>query len=212
MRIIIYDNKFKNTVIFIHGYRKTHDDWNITSNNKEIGIESHIRKIKNTILISMEEVDYQRSIQEISKEIYKSINHLDKTKIVCVCHSYGAIYSTCMSILYPSLFTSIIMLDPTLKTDEYLEYLKGRNLDDNDRYKIENFNKLPNYLNIPKNIIVKIHINLTSDNIKQDHKYMIELDKIVKQNMKSRLMIHFDVSHMIHYKIPHIIIDSIKNI
>ena len=73
MKIIISDNKFKTTVIFIHGYRKTHNDWNMTCNNKEIGIESHIRKVRNTILISLEEVDYQRSIEKISLEIYESI-------------------------------------------------------------------------------------------------------------------------------------------
>ena len=51
MKIIIQDNQFKVSVLFIHGYNKTGSQWNITEYGKEIGIESHIRKTRNTILI-----------------------------------------------------------------------------------------------------------------------------------------------------------------
>ena len=69
---------------------------------------------------------------------------------------------------------------------------------------------------IPKQIIVRIHLNVKINKAPQKNIIFFDkisyLDKLVKQNMKSRLCLHVDVSHMIHYKIPHVIIDSIKEI
>lgn len=107
------------------------------------------------------------------------------------------------------------MLDPTIKTEMYLQYLKTLEYNKINQFKIDNFDIIyPNHLDIPKNVIVKIHLNLDSNNDSKIDliKKLSELDKITKQNMKSRLIIHMDVSHMIHYKIPHVVIDSIKNI
>lgn len=215
MKIIIENNKFKKTVLFIHGFGKTGDQWNISEYNKEINIESHLRKTHNTVLITLNEDDYIRPISDISTEIYKTIEDLLKTKIICVTHSYGSFFAISMSIQYPKLFDVIIMLDPTLKTNKYLEYLKTLDYSIKNQYKIDNFDMMyPNHLDIPKNIIIKIHLNIdpcldTDYNIIND---LTLLGEITKHNVKSRLMIHIGVSHMIHYKIPHIIIDSIKNI
>jgi len=212
MKILIENNNFKKTVIFIHGFGKTGNQWNITEHNKEINIESHIRKTHNTILITLEDNDYMRPIIDIASEIYKSIEVLSKSKIICVTHSYGSFFAMSMSIEYPQLFNAIIMLDPTIKTFRYLEYLKTLDSNNINKYKIDNLDIIyPNHLDIPKNVVIKIHLNVDSDsNINIDQ--LIELDKITKQNMKSRLMIHIDIGHMIHYKIPHVVIDTIKNL
>ena len=211
MKVIIQKNKFKKTALFIHGFGKTGDQWNISEYNKEINIELHIRKTHNTILITLHENDYLRPIFDVSDEIFKLIKDLINTKIICITHSYGSFYAMSMSIQHPKLFDKIIMLDPTLKTTKYFEYLKTLDHNDINQYKIDNFDIIyPNHLDIPKNVIMKIHFNIntnTNANMK-----LKELDKITKQNTKSRLMVHVDVGHMIHYKIPHIIIDSIKNI
>lgn len=50
MKIIINDGHFKTTVLFIHGYTKTGSQWNITEYDKEIDVESHIRKTRNTVI------------------------------------------------------------------------------------------------------------------------------------------------------------------
>lgn len=215
MKIIIENNKFKKTVLFIHGFGKTGDQWNITEHNKEINIESHIRKTHNTILITLDDNDYIRPISDVSQEIYSSMINFLKTKIICITHSYGSFFAMSMSIQYNTLFESIIMLDPTIKTEMYLQYLKTLEYNKINQFKIDNFDIIyPNHLDIPKNVIVKIHLNLDSNNDSKIDliKKLSELDKITKQNMKSRLIIHMDVSHMIHYKIPHVVIDSIKNI
>lgn len=212
MKIIIENNKFKKSVLFIHGFGKTGDQWNITEYGKEIGIESHIRKTHNTILITLDDNDYIRPISNVVDEIYEAVNGSLKTKIICVTHSYGSFFSMSLSIKYPKLFTTIIMLDPTLKTNEYLEYLKGLEYNDKNQYKIDNFDMYPNHLDIAKDIIVKIHLNITPEKSINSIKDIIQFDTITKHNVKSRLMVHVEVSHMIHYKIPHVVIDSIKNI
>lgn len=213
MKIIIENNKFKKTVLFIHGFGKTGEQWNITEYGKEINIESHIRKTHNTILVTLHDDDYFRSISDVSDEIDRKIEDLIKTKIICVTHSYGSFYAISMSIKFKNLFDTIIMLDPTIKTPEYLQYLKTLNYSEKNQYQIDNFDIIyPNHLDIPKNIIVKIHLNI---NDKNENSNIINdltlLGEITKHNVKSRLMIHIGVSHMIHYKIPHVIIDSIKN-
>jgi pimeloyl-ACP methyl ester carboxylesterase len=207
--VICDTNNYKKSVLFIHGFNKKGDQWNITEFGKEIGIESHIRKTHNTILLSLDDKDYLTPISDVSIEIYENIKHLSNTKFICVTHSYGAIFATYMAIKYPTLFHSIIMLDPTIKTNNLLKYFKSLEYNEKTQYKIDNFDKLPNYLEIPKNIIIKIHLNI-DDNT--DINKIIKYDALIKLNMKSRLMIHANIGHMIHYKIPHIIIDTIKSI
>lgn len=208
MKIIISDIKYKVTVIFIHGYTKTGEDWNITAHNKEIGIESHIRKTRNTVLITLDEEDYRCPISDISSTIYEETKHLLKSKVIIVTHSYGSMFGMSLAILYPKFVTTLIMLDPSVKTNDFLIYLKSLPVTETKQYKIDNFESLPNPRDIPKHIIVRVHWNFEPDN-KIDNN-LLELDHLVKKNTKSRLMIHISVSHMIHYKIPHVIIDSIK--
>lgn len=208
MKIIISDTKYKVTIIFSRGYTKSGEDWNITSHNKEIGIESHIRKTRNTVLISLDQEDYQRPMSDVSSSIYQGTKHLLKSKVVVVTHSYGSIFGMLLAILYPKFVTTLIMLDPTIKTNDFLTYLKSLSVTESNQYKINNFDTLPNHRDIPNNIIVKIHWNIKAD-MKLDSE-LIELDHIVKKNTKSRLVIHVNVSHMIHYTIPHVIIDYIK--
>ena len=54
MKIIVNDGQFKTTVLFIHGYNKTGLDWNVTEHGKRI------RKSRNTIIVSLDDQDYQR--------------------------------------------------------------------------------------------------------------------------------------------------------
>ena len=210
MQIFTYFNNFKTTILFIHGYNKSYNDFNITEHNKEIGIELNVRKIRNTILVSLDKEDYLVPIIDISNKIYEAIQKLANTKIICVCHSYGTFYATSLAIQYPNLLSCIIMLEPTIKTNDFLEYLKTLEQDEHNKYKIEHFGEFPNYLAIPKTIALNIHLNIDLEQNKINK--IIELDHIVKKNVKSKLMVHVNVSHMIHYKIPHVIIDNIRNI
>ena len=78
-------------------------------------------------MVSLDDVDYRRPPNDVSEEIYESIKSYKK--IICVCHSYGAIFATALSINYP--LNTIIMLDPTIKTDAFLKHLKSLPISDN---------------------------------------------------------------------------------
>jgi pimeloyl-ACP methyl ester carboxylesterase len=212
MKIIINNTGHKISVIFIHGYTKSYTDWNETAHHKEIGIESHIRKIRNTILVDLSEEDYVRPVIDVVNEIYNQISEFLKTKIVCVCHSYGSFFGMQMAISYPKLLYGLILLDPSLKIPGYLEYLKTCDPTPTTSYKINHWDDLPDHLNVPQDLIAWTHLNFTSDDLLRQVEKITALDKLTKKNTKSKLMLHVDVSHMIHYKIPHVIIDSIKNI
>lgn len=162
MELLIYDNKYKSTIVFIHGLGKKYDDWNISEHGKKIGIESNIRKTKNTVLVSLHG-HYNRSIEEVCKEIHLLLDTLLKTKITCVCHSFGAIYGTYLTIKQPDIFKRLILIDPSLKTNEWIEKFKTINSDKANLYGITDFDSFPNYLDIPKSIIVRAHICLESE-------------------------------------------------
>lgn len=205
MNIEINNGNFKKTVIFFPGYTKTGADFNVPKN---IAIEEHIRKTYNTVLITIE--DYRIPINDITTQIYDKIVNLLRTKLILLSHSYGSFYAMDFVITYNTLNTSLILIEPCVKTDNFLFYLKSLPFDEVNQWKINNFEYYPNHLLIPKQCIVKIHLDFDgSDYVKEK---IYELDKIIKKHTKSRLMVHANIGHMIHYKIPHVIIDTIKSI
>jgi hypothetical protein len=113
--------------------------------------------------------------------------------------------------LDPNRFCRLLLIDPTLKSIEYrkqlLEKVFADSTDVVSQRKLENFDSLPT--SVPNKVVVRIHFNYTEqtsvDRIRQLH-------DLVKNNVKSRLIAHCDASHMIHYKIPHLIVDSIHEL
>lgn len=61
---------YKNTVVFIHGFRKEAASWNMTSTGKPIQIQETIAKKNNTILIQMTEDDYNMPVTKVAEQIY----------------------------------------------------------------------------------------------------------------------------------------------
>jgi hypothetical protein len=77
------------------------------------------------------------------------------------------------------------------------------------KFKIDNFSSYLSYDNFPQNISIHVHLNITND---RDISKLFELNKITKLNTRSKLMVHCDIGHMIHYKIPSVIITSINDL
>lgn len=218
MKLIINNNNNKTTIIFIHGLKKNYNDWNITEHNKEINIEKTISKICNTVLVQLEDDDYKMRVIDVVKNIYDHLQSLIHTNFTIITHSIGSFYGMSLVINH-NIFTKLIMLDPTIKSIHYLEGIKKRldknpnNIPDVMEMLINNYDMLPTFDQISKKVIVRVHLNMkSSKDTNVFFNRIICLDKLIKQNMKSRLCLHVDVSHMIHYKIPHVIIDSIKDV
>jgi len=195
--------KSKNTVVFIHGFQKDTYSWNYNSKNKPILIEETLAKSNNTVLIQMNQEDYMMTTTEASNKIYEQLTDYLNTKITLVTHSLGSFYALKLAELYPNTFKKLLLIDPTIKTPEYFEYISSQPLDNN---KLKNYHDLPTGLTLSPKIIVRIHFDYNPDIIHKIPYY----NKMTNKNTKSRLILHDNIGHMIHWKIPHVIIDSIN--
>ena len=118
-KYIVNNSNKRKTVIFIHGYMKSANDFNITDNNKKILIEQNIRSISNTVLVQLEKDDYKKDIPFVSEKICNKIlkMNIDKSNITLVCHSYGAFYAYYLGLLQKSCR---ILLKYALKSNLFL--------------------------------------------------------------------------------------------
>jgi pimeloyl-ACP methyl ester carboxylesterase len=215
MKYTYNPGKFKTTVIFIHGFRKDAETWNVTESNKVINVEKETSKKANTVLIQLEDVDYQNSVSVVAKEILCYLPYEVKygCNVVLVTHSNGSFYAISLALQFPNIFKKLLLLDPTVPDQIYLnELLKKRDEMPDDvvaSNKVKYFSELPSGFDLESNIIVRIHLNICSE---ESMKRIEFLYKLINKNTRSRLMVHYGVSHMLHYNIPHVIIDSIREL
>ena len=225
MKLISHLQKFKTTIVFIHGFRKSSLQWNYSETNHPLLIEETLSNIANTILIDLTDEDYLQDITAITEEIYRQLvislglgpseitNPVINTKIVLVAHSQGSFYCLRLAEMYPTLFSRLLLLDPTLKNRSYHDLLESKLAknpgDIVERAKLKHFDNLPG-CNLKNSVIVRAHVNISPSSDLMDS--IVELDQLTNKNSKSRLVIHYEVSHMIHYKIPHVVIDAVKEL
>lgn len=209
MQLIITNNHKKNTVIFIHGFRKNYNDWNVTENGRDISLEKRLSKHHNTILVDIAEEDYKQPIAVICDAIHNEISEIISKCVTIVAHSYGCLYALYMAEAYH--IDKLLLIEPVIKSDRLLNYLQDRAVDKDpdsvEVYKINNYDSLPTGEHIKSRIIVRIHINSDGNipNIK-------ELSALTNKNTKSRLLVHYNASHMLHYTKTDIILDSITEL
>ena len=218
-------NNHKTTIIFLPGFRKNHNDFNITEHGKKISIESTISILCNTILVNIDENDYKKSVPQLAEEIYQEIVncHMLETKLIIVAHSLGSFCALYLCETYPNIFGKIFLIDPAIKSSTYHTQLIADakdKLDDTVEYaNLQNYKYLSDGLSLHNKIIVRIHININTKKMISDPalcleeiSYLETVNKITNKNTKSRLVVHANVSHMIHYKMPGAIIDAIREL
>lgn len=201
---------------------KNYNDFNVTEKGKKIAIEENISKFCNTIMLQVEFEDYREQANVLSEKIYSSIENVLNTSIIIVAHSYGAFYAIQLSQNYPKIFNKILLIDPTAKTQSYYDLLVSKigNMNDGilneiELCKVNNFENLPDG-KLNSKTIVRIHLNLDSKKLieypKQFNEKCEYFNAITNKNVNSKIVLHFNVSHMIHYTKSDIIIDSIKEL
>ena len=207
MRLIPRIQAFKATIIFIHGFRKAPQQWNYTETGHPILIEETLAKVANTVLIELNDDDYRRSITAVAEEMYQQLTPIIQTKIIVVTHSQGSFYGLRLAQNYPTVFGRLVLLEQCIKNQAYRDMLTGSN-DDVQRAKLAHFDDLPTCECLKAAIIVRVHLNISSET---STAIIAELSKLTTKNAKSRLVVHYDGSHMIHYKIPHVVIDESRD-
>lgn len=222
MKFITSFKGYRNTVIFIHGFRKSALTWNTTESNKAINIADIINKTANILLVQLQDEDYMKPVPQISDEIlYRlppELKEVSKSRaMILVGHSLGTVYAIQLATRWPSHFQRLLLLEPVIPGPGYLAKLKEQAAaDPTDTVlaaKVANHDSLPNGLKLDNNTIVRIHINLGSEGHADSTTSNLEhLYQMVNHNARSRLVVHYKVGHMIHYAVPHIVIDAIREL
>jgi predicted alpha/beta hydrolase family esterase len=220
MKIRISDDckKTNNVVVFIHGFGKNSETFNISEFGKELNIEKTIRTIAQTVLIDIEENDYLLTVPDVANTIYDKIKQFKNIWIVA--HSYGCFYAIQLAEQYHNIVKGIILLEPTVKSDQYKIYLENLPKSPVNDAKLKNFDSLPNGSNIKNKTIVQVHLSITqwvnlSTSISNVDEFESKIDKIKRwtnANVISEIVIYPSKSHMIHYDCPLKIIHKIRQL
>lgn len=215
VQIYIRSQDKRKSVIFIHGFGKKYDDWNcgVTKSNKilsHLKIEETLSKNHNTVLVQIEDQDYKKSFDEVVTDLHNKIAILSMTKLTLVAHSYGCLYGLRFAELFQ--LDSLLLIEPVIKSAEYHQFLKTKATDKDETsveyHKLQTFHDIPTGSNIKNSTIVRVHVNSDNGEIPLLH----QLHTWTNKNMKSRIIVHYKASHMIHYTLPHVIIDSIREL
>lgn len=217
MKFISSFKGFRNTVVFVHGFRKSALTWNTTESDKQINVADVIGKNANIILVQLQDEDYLKPVPQTSDEIlYRlppNIKENSKSRsIILVGHSLGATYVIQLATKWPGHFQRILLLEPVIPGFGYLEKLKEQAAanpqDPVLAAKVTNHDFLPDGLKLDNNIMVRIHVNLGSEG-QPDLEHLYQM---VNHNARSRLVVHYNIGHMIHYAVPHVVIDAIREL
>lgn len=206
MKIEVLSGGFKTVVVFIHGFRGVVTDWDHSHPILDVLSRSYV-----VITVQLDDDDYKGSIPDVSESIYDSLSTHLKKRMIIVAHSQGVFYAQHLAINHRE-FIRLLLLDPTVNDAGYLAHLQqatewseGGTV---ERAKLDHHHTIPRHADIPPRVIVRIHADFTADKIDR----ILILGSIVKKNTESRLMIHTDVGHMIHWAVPEVIISSIREL
>jgi pimeloyl-ACP methyl ester carboxylesterase len=196
-------------VVFIHGFQKRYDDWDTTDRGRNIGIADKISERFPVVCVQLSDEDYCKSFSDVAKEISTAISQaLGEKRIIIVAHSLGCVYAMLLAQLDSRRFNKLLLVEPTIQSELYRQQLLEKvALDVEDLIsasKLKHFHELPSSL--PNRVVVRIHFNYAEHTTAAR---VGALHELVKNNAKSRLVLHYDASHMIHYKLPEMVISSI---
>lgn len=202
-----FSNNHKKLVVFFHGYKKQSYQWNVSEYDKELNIEKEINKFSDTILVQNEDSDYLTSINEF--KFNDDFIHILRqyNKLYFISHSYGSFFVLELCKIFKP--KGIVMLEPTLKSVRYKNYLESLVLDQYVDMKIRFFDTLPDYTVLHPSIIVEVHSAINNES---DITLFNDINNLTKFNVNSMNIVYYGKSHMLHYDIPQTIINSIKRI
>lgn len=208
---------FTKTVVFIPGFLKSCNDFDITEHNKTINITKCISKRANIHKVNLKPEDYLQPLNSMCDQIIESVNQTyPNKKIILVGHSYGCFYVLKCMELYKELIKGIILIDPTMRNNDYkqdllskLEVLTNPTMINITTFKLERFDELPNDFDFGSKIEMRVLLNESPNfEIKKAH-----FENVIKQSGTSTSkMITYNLTHMLHYKRPNDVISMIREV
>lgn len=190
--------------VFIHGYRKTSESWNVTEAGKEV----NLAKMKgDACIVDMSDEDYMQPVDDVAREIYDILvkQWISKQAVYIVSHSIGAFYATCLANLIEAdkLFSlyGMMYIDPTCKTEEYRQYLQLANAEGDPvaGAKLENYARLPDPPSFHPRVLVNVHFACDDAKIVARLFYF---RRAIYANVASEIIVYPGASHMLHWDHP----------
>lgn len=169
-------------IIFIHGFNKTSNDFNKTEQGKDINIEKQIGKRNHTILI---QIDNYMDVDTNMKNIIEKLKKYNVKEWILVCHSLAIIY--CLQLLKYNIFSGVCLIDPTVLDDISI---KEYNINMDNYIKVND---------ISTKIVFHIHLNYDEKDLEYFSRQVKYYSKFIGKNDKSKMIIHPNKSHMLHY-------------
>ena len=225
---ITFKNNSKIPVLFIHGFLKSSSDWNLSIKNN-FNLEKNISKLRTTINIDFEVIDYLIPYDKVCNKIIKILNENKFNNIIIVAHSIGGLYAK-MLTNYDIKIQNMILIETSEINLNFKKELK------NDIFNEKNIIKKNMFLNFEKyffqlpkpfelknknlniifllNIYTKKYFFNNTNEIIYNTKIKDTLEyyqNINYQNTKANILLFYNVGHMIHYKKFNDIFKIIKN-
>jgi len=192
-------DKLPQAILFIHGKGKKSETWNTTESGKIIDIEKSLSKNVHTMLLQVDDFTIIPS-----KLIDQIIDDMRFYRWIIITHSLGVVHA--FELLGRQIMIDgLCFIDPTAFTGRYIDSIK--------QFEIAEWIKEQLIIEVTPRIVFHIHINYQSgreEDLFQEK--IIEYSKFTHKNDKSRVIVHYNKSHMIHYTDAPKIIDSLKDL
>lgn len=188
-------------VLFLHGLGKNSSQWNVTEFDKTIDIEKSVATTKiKTVLYDLP--DFSRDPRAIIEEIADYIDSIGESKRLwtIVAHSLGAMYA--LGLIGFIKVSGLVLIDPTVFDVGYIDDLRKR-----DWPLVVDYLSSSDFEPFPK---TRYHVHLNYDDAEKFERKMRYYSKFTTKNHRSKIIVHPDSSHMIHYTDAPKIIDSIQ--
>ena len=190
----------KTAVVFIHGFNKKSEYWNKNEFNKDINIEKIISKKTQTLLVQID--DYSINPKTIVTSIINQMKEFGQKKWIIVCHSLGVIYG--LEILNHDIqIGGLCIIDPSTPNDKFIEKITSEG-----RVEMAEHSKNAQY-GKPSKTIFHIHFDYDVNKPQRLTKQIKFFSQFTSANDKSKIIIHPNKGHMIHYTDTPKIISSI---
>ncbi|CAK7995064.1 Hypothetical protein POVR1_LOCUS582 [uncultured virus] len=184
-------------VVFIHGNHKKAETWNVTESGKVIGIETLVTKKNFTMLMQIDDFNVPPL-----KIVQPLVAEMESRRWVIVCHSLGIIY--CHELMKHLKVIGLCLIDPTP-------------LDEVFQKKIAESSHLLSYiqeikLKIPAKVVCHLHLNYDPNDVDQFNRKIEYFTPLTRANQRSKMIVHPNKGHMIHYTDTPKIVESINNL
>lgn len=189
MKYEVFNKGFKKGIIFLSGRGKKYDTWNVTENGKIIGLEENYRKRCNTCLVEFDvedEIYYDKYIDNVLEPVDQEASILNRLIEVLDNKVKWFVVAHSYGSYFASLLPKVLIHAFILIDPVSVNFLTFKNF----------------------TVPIIVHLDIGSD----DTKRISNWTSVTNYNNKSAVIVYYQIGHMIHWKQPGKIQNTLDNI